>query len=60
MGINVSIQKAPKQKAAIITKAKLEKNLRICMHCRFFYGNNSQCIAKKCVKEDRSREMTGI
>lgn len=60
MGINVRIQKAPKQKAAIVAEAKLEKDLRSCMHCRFFYGNNSQCIAKKCVKEDRSREMAGI
>lgn len=52
MGINVRIQKAPKLKDAIIAQVKLEKDLKSCMRCRFFYGNNSQCIARKCVRED--------
>lgn len=57
MGINVRIQKAPKPKDAVIAQVKLEKDLSSCMRCRFFYGNNSQCIAKRCVKEDMEPEI---
>ena len=52
MGINVRVQKSPKPLDVIEVEAKLERDLRSCMRCRFFYGNNRQCIAKKCVKED--------
>ena len=52
MGINVRVQKSPKPLDVIEVQAKLERDLRSCMRCRFFYGNNRQCIAKKCVKED--------
>ena len=49
MGINVRVQDAPKQRGIIAAQVKLEKDLRDCMRCKFFYGNNSQCLAKKCV-----------
>lgn len=52
MGINVRVQKSPKPLDVIEVQAKLERDLRSCMRCRFFYGNNRQCIAKKCVKQD--------
>ena len=52
MGINVRVQKSPKSLDVIEVQAKLERDLRSCMRCRFFYGNNRQCIAKKCVKQD--------
>lgn len=52
MGINVKVQKSPKPTAVIVAHAKLDRDLKSCMRCRFFYGNKSQCIAKKCVKED--------
>ena len=52
MGINVRVQKSPKPLDVIEVQEKLERDLRSCMRCRFFYGNNRQCIAKKCVKED--------
>lgn len=52
VGINVRVQKSPKPLDVIEVEAKLERDLRSCMRCRFFYGNNRQCIAKKCVKED--------
>ncbi|MBQ4523161.1 MAG: hypothetical protein IJA10_09450 [Lachnospiraceae bacterium] len=51
MGINIKIQKYPKPADAVIAEAKLERDLKSCMKCRFFYGNSSQCIAKKCVKK---------
>ena len=52
MGINVRVQKSPKPLDVIEVQAKLERDLRSCIRCRFFYGNNRQCIAKKCVKQD--------
>lgn len=52
MGINVRVQKSPKPLEIIVAQANLERDLKSCMRCRFFCGNNSQCIAKKCVKED--------
>lgn len=57
MGINVRVQNAPKPDGIIAAQVKLEKDLRSCMHCRFFYGNNSQCPAKKCVREDSKPEI---
>lgn len=57
MGINVRVQNAPKLSEIIAAQVKLEKDLRSCMRCRFFYGNNSQCLAKKCVKEESKPEI---
>ena len=47
VGINVRVQKSPKPLDVIEVQAKLERDLRSCMRCRFFYGNNRQCITKK-------------
>lgn len=58
MGINVRIQKSPKPLDVIIAQAKLERDLKSCMRCRFFYGSNSQCITKQCVREDRGAEVS--
>ena len=58
MGINVRVQDAPKQSGIIAAQVKLEKDLRSCMRCEFFYGNNSQCLAKKCIKEESKPEIT--
>lgn len=52
MGVNVKVEKAPKQKDVITAEAKLERDLRSCMRCRFFYGNQQQCIAKKCIRDE--------
>lgn len=52
MGINVKVQKSPKPREVVTAEARLECDLKSCMRCRHFYGNNRQCIAKKCVKED--------
>lgn len=58
MGINVRVQNASKPDEIIAAQVNLEKDLKSCMRCRFFYGNNSQCLAKKCVKEDSKPEIT--
>ncbi len=57
MGINVRGQNAPKPDGIIAAQAKFENDLRSCMQCRFFYGNNSQCLARKCVKEESKPEI---
>ena len=58
MGINVKIQKSPKPLDVITVQAKLERDLKSCMRCRVFYGSSSQCIAKRCVREDGKAEVT--
>ncbi|MDE6254022.1 MAG: hypothetical protein K2M78_15555 [Lachnospiraceae bacterium] len=58
MGINVRIKKAQKPNDIVIAQVRLEKDLKSCMQCRFFYGRNRQCIAKECVKEDKKFGMT--
>lgn len=58
MGINVRMQGAPKPDGIIVAQVNLEKDLKDCMRCRFFYGNNSQCLAKKCVGEESKHEIT--
>lgn len=55
MGINVKVQKSPKPIEIITAEARLERDLKSCMRCRYFHGNNRQCIAKKCVKEENKQ-----
>lgn len=57
MGINVRVQNAPKPSTVIVTQVELEKDLKSCMRCKFFYGNNSQCLGKKCVREESKSKM---
>lgn len=57
MGINVRVQNALKHSGIICAQIKLEKDLRSCMRCKFFYGNNRQCLAQKCVKEESKSEI---
>ena len=55
MEINVKVQKSPKPTDIVVAEAKLERDLKSCMRCRFFHGNNRQCILKKCVKEEKKQ-----
>lgn len=55
MGINVRVQKSPKPRDIVTAEAKLERDLKSCMRCRYFHGNNRQCIAKECVKEEMKK-----
>lgn len=57
MGINVRIQKSPKLIDVITAQVKLERDLKSCIHCRFFYGSSSQCLAKQCVREKSKTEV---
>lgn len=58
MGINVRVKKSPKSTDAIKVHIRLEKDLKSCMKCKYFHGNNHQCILKKCVKEEEKPEVT--
>lgn len=44
---------------SIVEQTNIEKDLRSCMRCKFFYKGGSQCLAKKCVGEDRGTEGNG-
>ena len=57
MGINVRVQKAPKPDKVISAEIRLERDLKSCMRCRNFHGNNRQYIAKKCVKENMKQPV---
>ena len=56
MGINVRVQNYKETKEIPSFEAKLERDLRSCMKCRFFYGHNSQCVANECVKEVKKQQ----
>ena len=32
---------------------KIEKDLKSCMKCHFFWGNDSRCITNQCYKEKK-------
>lgn len=57
MGINVRVQNVPESRGIITSQVNLERDIRSCMHCKFFYGNNRQCLAKRCVKEESKPEI---
>ena len=56
MGISVRMQNSPKPVEIVTAQVSLEKDLRNCMRCRYFYGNNSQCLAKNCIREETGKE----
>ncbi len=57
MGINTKTKKSVENKEIPVIEVKLERELEQCMKCKFFYGNNHQCILKKCVKETVVKEQ---
>lgn len=56
MGINVRMRNSPKPAEMVMARTSLERDLKNCMRCRYFYGNNSQCLAKDCIREDVGKE----
>lgn len=53
MELNIRENKYPKFKGTFIMQTALEKDLKSCMNCRFFYSSSRQCIASKCVMEQK-------
>ena len=60
MGINVRIQNVPKQSGITMAQVSLEDELKSCMNCRYFYGNSSRCLARKCVMEENRHEAGDV
>ena len=52
MRIISSINKKHKQEV-LSPKQQLDKDLKSCMKCKFFWGNNHQCSLKRCYKEKK-------
>lgn len=40
-----------------IKEKELEKELKACMHCKFFWGNSHRCAMKKCYKDDKESKI---
>lgn len=62
MGINTKgfAKKRSKQKKAD-PKERLERDLRSCMRCKFFYGNNNRCIKnKKCSSRMTDKQKAAL
>lgn len=55
-GISVRIRNPGKRRNLAAFEVKVEKDIKQCMQCRFFYGSSRQCIAKECVKKLRQKE----
>lgn len=36
---------------------KLERELKECMRCKFFHGNNSRCLTTNCIKVRQEKEI---
>ena len=50
MGINQKRSRTKKQDKATLEKRRFDRELRECMHCKYFWGNNHQCLLNKCSK----------
>lgn len=40
-------------KHKVSAEEKLDRDLKDCMHCKFFWGNNHRCAINKCCKENQ-------
>lgn len=60
MRINVRINKSNKNSNVLRMQVNLEKDLKSCMRCKYFYGRNSQCIITKCVRETKKEKQVEI
>ncbi|MFP3152977.1 hypothetical protein LQZ18_00830 [Lachnospiraceae bacterium ZAX-1] len=56
MSINVKTKKSPKPRDIIVAQVNFDRDLKSCMRCKLFHGNNSQCITRECVKEKSEKK----
>lgn len=54
--VSVRIRKPRKHRNLTSFEVGIDKDIKQCMQCRFFYGSSRQCIAKECVKKPRQSE----
>lgn len=38
------------------TNYKLDRDLKECMHCKYFWGNDSRCISNNCCKKEMKKQ----
>ena len=50
MGI-VQKKSVRRYKRKLSAEEKLDKDLKDCMKCKYFWGNDNRCIRNKCYKE---------
>lgn len=53
MGKNYKAEKSKKPDKAERERKRFDRELRDCMHCKFFWGNNHRCAINKCCKSKK-------
>lgn len=53
MGTNQKKNKSKKPDKAERERKRFDRELRDCMHCKFFWGNNHRCVINKCCKANQ-------
>lgn len=46
-----------KKRRFVSPEEKLERELKDCMHCRFFWGHNNRCANGTCCKPSKKKEQ---
>mgnify|MGYP007004243707 FL=1 len=46
-----------RHKHKLSAEEKLERDLKDCMKCKYFWGNNNRCINNKCYREKKKTEI---
>ena len=46
-----------KKRGFVSPEEKLERELKDCMHCRFFWGHNNRCANGTCCKPSKKKEQ---
>lgn len=46
-----------KKRRFVSPEEKLERELKDCMHCRFFWGHNNRCANGTCCKPYKKKEQ---
>lgn len=46
-----------KKRRYVSPEEKLERELKDCMHCRFFWGHNNRCANGTCCKPSKKKEQ---
>lgn len=44
-----------KKRRFVSSEEKLERELKDCMHCRFFWGHNNRCANGTCCKSSKKK-----
>lgn len=46
-----------RHKHKLSAEEKLERDLKDCMKCKYFWGNNNRCINNKCYRERKKLRL---